>query len=129
MLSLMRGAPQRPARAGLSLYFQVGGMMDGSKPKALSTPLRVVGGIVILAAVTLAVLVTMQVFAPRLAFHSGRVEDLLVLAILTSSLVSGIGGLWMLSVTKNPWWILALLPILGVVGLWLLISQMAVTLH
>jgi hypothetical protein len=89
-----------------------------------STPLRVTTGVVILASVVAAVLAAIFVSAPL------RMNGMLALVLLASLLISVAGGLWMLSATKNPWWALTFLPVVGVVVVWFLITLMVpVTLH
>lgn len=90
-----------------------------SEPTSLSAPVRVAAGIVILASVISAVLVLVFASAPL------RMNSVLVLIMLASSVFSAGGGLWMIGVTKNLLWALVLLPAIAMLILWFLIAQMA----
>lgn len=100
-------------------------MSDERKSAAIpSTLSRVTTGIVILASVLAAILAAIFVSAPL------RMNSVLALMLLACSLTSAVGGLSMLSATKNPWWALTFLPVVGVVVVWFLMTLMVpVTFH
>ncbi|MEO6690272.1 MAG: hypothetical protein ABIS07_11525 [Dokdonella sp.] len=99
-------------------------MSDEKVSATPSTPLRAIGGVVILAGAVAAILTAMFISEPL------QMKATLSLLLLTSLAVSAVGGLWLLFVTKNFWWALTFLPVIGVGAVWLLFALMApVTLH
>lgn len=103
-------------------------MLVREKSETVSTPLRVLAVVVILASVTASIFISILTFSSN--FYSRSAEALFIEGFLASVVVSGVGGLWMISATKNSWWLLVFLPVFGGFGLWLLVSLMTpVTLH
>ena len=91
-------------------------MSDKGAPASLWS--RVGGVVVILASTLSAFLVMVFASAPL------RMNGALALAMVASSLVSCGGAFWLLVVTRNPLWALALLPVVGIIVVWLLVAQM-----
>lgn len=97
-------------------------VMDERFRRALSSGLRIVGGIVILATAAIALVGGLWLFAPELLTESRRTEGLTICVLVTSLVVSSTGGLFMSAMTKDPSWLLALFFAGGTVALWLLIA-------
>jgi len=95
------------------------------KPQSTPTPtsLRVVGGIVFLATILLTILFILFVKSP-LRPVPREMEGLFVQSLVTCLVLSPGGGLYMFSKTRNPWWFLTIIPFVGVVVVWWLISLM-----
>ena len=88
-----------------------------------TTSLRVAGGIVIASALLLTVLLSFFIRSP-LGFHSQKLEGLFVRSLLVCMVVVPVGGFYMLIRTGSRWWLLTLLPLTGVIVMWILISLM-----
>lgn len=95
---------------------------DERSHQALSRLLRVAGRIVVLAAVVAVVVPALWVFAPELVTDSRCTEGMTVRILVTSLILSSVGGLLMGAITENAWWLLPVFAAGGVVALWLLIG-------
>lgn len=90
----------------------------------LSTSLRAVGVVAAVSSIAAAAFVAVFASSPL------RVSGVVALGLLVSALASVGGGIWMFSVTKNPWWFLTLLPVVGGLVVWLLVALMVpLTFH
>lgn len=102
----------------------------GEPPQSPPRGIRIVGGMVILAAAVVIAFAVVWIFAPELTTGSRRAEGLAIRILVTSLIVSSAGGLFMVAMTRNPWWLLAPLIASGMVTLWLVIfGAMGALMH
>jgi hypothetical protein len=93
---------------------------------ATSTAVRAGGGVVLAATVLMVVLLALLIYIPW-AFNPRHAGGLLAPGLIGSMLVSGIGGFWMLAVTKRPWWgLIPLITIASLMVLWVFARAMAI---
>lgn len=82
---------------------------------------RMMGRLIIVASVVASTIIALLASSNA---YSRDAEALFIECFVASALVSVIGGTWIASATKNYWWLLSFLPMLGGFGLWLLFSMM-----
>ncbi|MEO6690274.1 MAG: hypothetical protein ABIS07_11535 [Dokdonella sp.] len=97
-----------------------------TQPVQTSTAARVVGSVVLVATVLMVVLLALLIYIPW-AFNPRHAGGLLAPGLIGSMLVSGVGGFWMLAVTKRPCWgVIPLITVASLVVLWVFARTMAI---